>query len=225
MTTEILSPFVAGVEDGPALTELLTRQQPSLFKDLLTDARAVADRMLDPSQAAAAMSRTLGLLVVGAAIAGAFLASLSGTDVLRATFLMPLAIVLALGAAMGPVAATAVMAGARMPWNLLAAALTSAVTAGVLTLLALIPFAVVAMRIDAHWAGPLTIVGTFGVAGVVAGRRIRTMLGALAAGVSDRSGTAMAGEVVERIALVGRVALVQLAFTMSIALWSIEVLR
>lgn len=224
LPAEYVSPFVDSGDEGPALAELLSRQPPSLLKELLTDPGAIAARVLDPSQAAASMAQTLGLMVGTAALAGGFLASVSGAEVLRAAALFPVALVLAVAAAMGPVAATAVIAGARVPWQLLAAALSAAVTAGVLTLVALIPLAVVLMRFDAEWAGPLAVFGAFGVAGLIAGVRIRSVFRALAKLVCERTGEPLEGERLFRIGLVGRVALVQLAFTMSIAVWSFRIL-
>lgn len=222
--SECVSPFVDAGDEGPALAELLSRQRPSLLKELLTDPSAIAARMLDPGQAPASMAQTLALLVATASLAGGFIASLSGTEVLRAAVLLPVAIVLAVAAALGPVAATAVIAGARVPWQLLAAALSAAVTAGVLTLVALISIAVVLMRFDAEWAGPLAIFGAFGIAGLIAGVRIRSVFGALAKQVCERTGEKLEGERLFRIGLVGRVAFVQLTFTMSIAVWSLRVL-
>lgn len=221
---ECVSPFVDARDEGPALAELLRRQQPSLLKDLLTNPAAIAERMLDPAEAPKTMAQTLGLLVATASLSGGFLASLSGNSVLRAAALLPIAIVLSVGAAMGPVAATALLAGARVPWQLLAAALTAAVTAGVLTLVALVPVAVVLMRLDSEWAGPLAIFGAFAVAGVIAGLRIHSVLRALAKVVCERTGEPLAGERIGRINLVGRVAFVQLAVTMSLAVWSLQVL-
>ena len=222
--TEFVSPFVDARDDGPGLAELLSRQPSSLLKELLTDPRAIAERMLDPAEAPRSMARSLALLTGSAALTGGFLASISGGDVLRATALLPVAIVLAVGAAMGPVAATAVMAGARVPWQLLAAALTAAVTAGALTMVALVPVAVVLMRFEPEWAGPLASVGAFVVAGLVSGRRIHSVLKALAGLVCERTGTPLEGERIYRINLVARVAFVQLAFTMSLAVWSLKVL-
>lgn len=224
MMLECVSPFVDSRDDGPALADLLQRQPPSLLKELLTNPGAIAERMLDPAEAPKSMAQTLALLVATASLTGGFLASLSGGTVLRAAALLPVAIVLAVGAAMGPVAATALIAGARLPWQLLAAALTAAVTAGVLTMVALVPVAVVLMRFDAEWAGPLAIVGAFVVAGIVSGLRIHAVLRALARVVCERTGEPLAGERVGRINLVGRVAFVQLAFTMSLAVWSLKVL-
>lgn len=221
---ECVSPFVDSGDEGPALAELLSRQPPSLLKELLTEPVAIAGRMLDPAQAPTSMAQTLGLMVATASLAGGFIASMSGSEVLRAAVLLPVAIVLAVAAAMGPVAATAVIAGARVPWQLLAAALSAAVTAGVLTLVALIPLAVVAMRFDPEWAGSLTVFGAFGISGIVAGMRIRSVFRALAKLVCERTGEKLEGEREFRIGLVGRVALVQLTFTMSIAVWSLRVL-
>lgn len=221
---EYVSPFIESGEEGPALAELLERQPPSLLKELLTDPAAIAGRMLDPAQAPTSMAQTLGLLVATASLAGGLMATLSGTGVLRAAVMLPVAIVLAVAAAMGPVAATAVIAGARVPWQLLAAALSAAVTSGVLTLVALVPIAVVAMRFDTEWAGPLAIFGAFGVSGIIAGLRIRAVFRALAKLVCERTGEKLEGEREFRIGLVGRVALVQLAFTMSVAVWSLRVL-
>lgn len=221
---ECVSPFVDSRDDGPTLSELLQRQAPSLLKDLLTNPAALAERMLDPVEAPRSMAQTLGLLVATSAMTGGFLASVSTAGILRAAALLPVAVVLAVAAAMGPVAATALLAGARVPWQLLAAALTAAVTAGALTLIALVPIAVVLMRIDPIWAGPLAVTCSFLIAGAISGFRIHEVLKALATMVCARTGEPLAGERVGRIDLVGRVAMVQLAFTMSVAVWSLKVL-
>jgi hypothetical protein len=224
MPREFVSPFIDATDSGPALTELLDRQPPSLLKELLTEPTAIAERMLDPAQAARAMGQTSVMLIGASALTGGLLASLSGANILQAAFLLPVALVLSIGAAMGPVAGTAVMAGARIPWQLLAAALTTAVTAGALTMVALVPVAVVLWRINSEWAGPLSVVSAFIISGYVSGRRIRTMLDSLARIVCERTSTPVEGEAVERIKLVGRVALVQLSFTMSLAVWALKVL-
>lgn len=221
---EFISPFIDASDTGPALIDLLDRQPPSLLKELLTSPEAIAERMLDPAEAPRSMSQTLLMLLGASALTGGLLASISGSDVLRAAALLPIAIVLAVGAAMGPVAATAVMSGARLPWQLLAAALTAAVTAGALTMVALIPVAVVLWRIDSEWAGPLSVVSAFIISGYVSGRRIRTMLDSLAHLVCERTSTPIEGAALERIGLVGRVGLVQLSFTMSLAVWALKVL-
>ncbi len=221
---ECVSPFVDSRDDGPGLADLLEGQAPSLLKDLLTNPAAIAARMLDSAEAPRSMAQTLGLLIAAAALTGGLFASITTTEILRAAVLLPAAIVLAVGAAMGPVAATALLAGARLPWQLLAAALTSAVTAGALTMVALVPVAVVLMRLDSDFVGPLAIVLSFLVAGAISGLRIRAVLNELAKLVCASTGEALAGERFGRIALVGRVAFVQLAFTMSLAVWCLKVL-
>ncbi|MFO0594390.1 MAG: hypothetical protein U0228_03780 [Myxococcaceae bacterium] len=221
---ELVSPFVLQDPEGPPLAELIERQPPSLLKELLVDPNAIARRMLDPARAASAMSQTLLVLIGGTALAGLLIATLLNGSIWRAALLLPAAVVLAVGAAMGPVAATAVMAGARVPWQLLASALTTAVTAGTLTVSALMPLAFVTMAFDREWVGPLTIVAAFAVGGAVAGRRIRKVLNALAEQVCERTGVELDDERRARIDLIGRVGLVQLTFTLSIALWSLQVI-
>lgn len=222
---ELASPFIASEETGPELKALVERQPPSLLQQLLTDPKAIAERMLDPTLAPKTMAHTVSLLLLSTTLTGAFLASLSRVEIWRAAGLLPVALVLAVAAAMGPVAATAVMAGARLPWQLLAAALTTAVTAGALTLAALAPIAVVAMSLNREWLGPLAVVGSFAIAGIVSGRRIHTVLVALAQTVNTRAGgVKLDEEALERVRLVGRVAFVQLAFTTSLAIWSLKVL-
>ncbi|MBL8915381.1 MAG: hypothetical protein JNM17_32050 [Archangium sp.] len=222
---ELASPFIAIEDAGPELKTLVERQPPSLLQQLLTDPKAIAERMLDPALAPKTMAHTVGLLLVSTTLTGAFLASLSRVEIWRAAGLLPVALVLAVAAAMGPVAATAVMAGARLPWQLLAAALTTAMTAGALTLAALAPIAVVAMSLNREWLGPLAVVGSFAIAGIVSGRRIHAVLVALAQSVNTRAGgVKLDDEALDRVRLVGRVAFVQLAFTTSLAIWSLKVL-
>jgi hypothetical protein len=205
-------------DDGPALAELLTRQPPCCSRSF-TNPAAIAERMLDPAEAP--RSRRTPRCWWPRPPPGGFLASISGSDVLRAA-LLPVAIVLR-----SPppwVRSRRLRYGARVPWQLLAAALTAAVTAGALTMVALVPVAVVLMRVEPEWAGSLAVVGTFVVAGVVSGLRIHSVLRALAKVVCERTGEPLSGERISRINLVGRVAFVQLAFTMSLAVWSLKVL-
>lgn len=217
------TPFVASLDDGVALDDLLVAQPTSLLREMLNDPRALAERLLD-GRAGKTMTDTALTLVVTSGLAGAALGTATGGSALRSMALLPVALVLAVIAALGPVAASAVMVGARVPWSLLAGALTMATTRGAMVLCASAPLAVLAMRVDSEWAGPLVILTSFAVSGLLSGRLIRSMLEQAALVVWQRAGSSLGGERLERVALVGRVGLVQLAFTLSIAVWSFKIL-
>ncbi len=217
------TPFVPSHDDGLTLDDLLVAQPTSLLREMLNDPRALAERLLD-GRAAKTMTDTALTLLVSSAVAGAALGTATGGSAVRSMALLPIALVLAVVAALGPVAASAVMVGARVPWALLAGALTMATTRGAMVLCASAPLSVLAMRVDDEWAGPLVILTSFAVSGLLAGRLIRTMLEQSALVLWERAGSSLGGERLERVALVGRVGLVQLAFTLSIAVWSFRIL-
>lgn len=217
------TPFEPSHDDGLTLDDLLVAQPTSLLREMLNDPRALSERLLD-GRAAKTMTDTALTLLVSSALAGAALGTSTGGSALRSMALLPVALVLAVVAALGPVAASAVMVGARVPWALLAGALTMATTRGAMVLCAAAPLSVLAMRVDDEWAGPLVILTSFAVSGLLAGRLIRTMLEQSALVLWERAGSSLGGERLERVALVGRVGLVQLAFTLSIAVWSLRIL-
>lgn len=206
----------------PELERLLSRQEPSLVRELLVDASAVGARLLRPDVRAQTVSAVAAWLVFTAAVAGVALSSLTGSDPLRAAVLTPATLVVALLATLGPVAASAVLVGARVSWAMLTATLTAALAAAGFVLLALVPVSVALWRVDDAWAGPLTLVGSLGVAGFIAGRRARALLESLAAAAARQAGRPLSASGTFRVGVVARVALVQLAFTLSVALWALR---
>lgn len=220
---ELGSPFAPALDEGVPLDDLLETQPRSLLRELLSDPRALAERLLD-GRAATTMVDTATTLIVSSAVAGAALGSATNGSMPRAMVLLPVALVLAVIAALGPVAASAVMVGARIPWRLLAGALTMATARGAMVLCASAPLSVLGMRADAIWLGPLMIVASFGLAGLSSGRLLRRMMEQAALVAWERSGASLGPERMERVALVGRVGLVQLAFTLTIAVWSFRIL-
>jgi hypothetical protein len=222
-TVELGSPFTPTVEDGVPLDDLLATQPRSLLRELLSDPRALAERLLD-GRAARTMVDTTMTLGVSSALGGAALGSATHGSATTSMLLLPAAMVLAVIAALGPVAASAVMVGARLPWRLLAGTLTMSATRGALVLCASAPLSVVGMRADAEWLGPLLIVFSFALAGLSAGRLLRQLLAQAALVAGERSGASLGEERLVRVDVVGRVGLVQLAFTMTIAVWSLRIL-
>jgi hypothetical protein len=220
---EFGSPFAPSLEESVQLRELLETQPRSLLRELLSDPKALAERLLD-GRAATTMVDMALTLVGSAAVAGAALGAATNGSTVRALALLPFALILAVIAALGPVAASAVMVGARLPWRLLAGALTMATARGAMVLCASAPLSVLGMRADAEWLGPLTIVFSFGLAGVSSGRLMRKLMDQAALVTWERTGAELGPERMERVALVGRVGLVQLAFTLTIAVWSFRIL-
>lgn len=220
---ELGSPFTPTADDGVPLDELLETQPRSLLRELLSDPRALAERLLD-GRAARTMVDTMVTLGVSSALGGAPLGAATGGSAMTSMLLLPAAMVLAIIAALGPVAASAVMVGARLPWRLLAGTLTMSATRGALVLCASAPLSVVGMRADAEWLGPLLIVFSFALAGLAAGRLIRQLLAQAALVAWERSGATLGEERLALVDVVGRVGLVQLAFTMTIAVWSLRIL-
>ncbi len=222
-TVEFGSPFAPSLEEGVPLDDLLDTQPRSLLGELIGDPKALAERLLD-GRAAKTMVDTALTLIASSALAGAALGAATNGAPARSLVLLPFALVLAVIAALGPVAASAVMVGARLPWRLLAGALTMATARGALVLAASAPLSMLGMRADPEWLGPLMIVFSFGLSGLAAGRLLRRVLEQSALVAWERSGAALGAERMERVALVGRVGLVQLAFTLTIAVWSFRIL-
>ena len=86
------------------------------------------------------------------------------------------------------------------------------------------PLSVLGMRADDEWLGPLMIVFSFGLAGLSSGRLLRRLMEQATLVAWERSDAALGPERMERVAIVGRVGLVQLAFTLTIAVWSFRIL-
>lgn len=205
-STESLSPFIDWRDDGPALETLVGQQQPSLLRDLLTAPEAVSARLLGSGSARLVQS-SLGLLAASSALSGGLIAIALEASVAKMAVLVPVSLLIAMVAALGPIAAVAIVLGVRVPWVKLSGTLVAAMAAGSLSTCAVTPFAVVLHRFDAEWAGPLAVVSAFVLAGVVAGQRTRQLLLQLA-----RTGD-------ERVALLARVATVLVAFTTALSLW------
>lgn len=222
-TIEFGSPFAPALDEGVPLDDLLETQPRSLLRELLSDPRALAERLLD-GRAAATMVDTSLTLIGASVLAGAALGVATNGSAARSLVLLPVALVLAVVAALGPVAASALMVGARLPWRLLAGALTMATARGAMVLCASAPLSVLGMRADSEWLGPLMIVFSFGLAGLSSGRLLRRLMEQAALVAWERSGAALGPERMERVAIVGRVGLVQLAFTLTIAVWSFRIL-
>lgn len=213
---ESLSPFIDWKGEDAGLEPLLAQQAPSLLRELLTAPEAINARLLG-GEATLLVQSSLLLLVAASGLSGALVAIPLESSIVRTALLVPLSLLVAMVAALGPIAAVSIVVGVRVPWARLSATLVSAMAAGALATCAVTPFSVVLHRLDAEWAGPLSVLAAFVLAAVVAGRRTRQLL-LLLAGVGE-------GPQRERVALLARVATLLVGFTTVLAAWSFGALR
>ena len=214
---ESLSPFIAWREDerDTSLDSLLADQPPSLLRELLTAPAAIAARLNGPDPLGLVQSCLL-VLVCACAFSGALLALTLEAPVLKTALLVPLSLLVALVAALGPIAAVSIVVGVRVPWSRLSGTLVAAMASGALAASAVTPFAVVLHRLDAEWAGPLAVVTAFALAGLVAGTRTRDLLLQLA----SAGGADLEADRRERVAMLARISTVVVGFTAALAIWS-----
>lgn len=230
---ESTSPFLVwSAEDLAPIRDVeLELERPGLLVDLLRSPEGVARRLLTPRELQATLSGSLAVTVTSMALlALAVGAGLNQTPLalLRGAALVPANILLAAAAAFGPAYATSILVAARLPMARLVAALTSALAAGAVILAALAPLPYVLLRLDPLWAGPLSLVGAFGLAALVGGARVRAILLALAtlvrrATVQDPS-AALPEDDAHRVGIFARVTMMILAMTVSLSFWAFDAL-
>jgi len=228
--TEPISPFVPwSAADREELPDAVGERESSLLIDLLRDARKIVERLLDPEQ----LQRTvLGSLVVIVTTVGFFAATVVsarlGADAWRAMAVLPFNALLGLAAALGPIYATSVLVAARLPLARLVATMLSASATGGLILAALAPIPYGVWKLDAEWAGPLSLLAVFGVSALVSGARLRQQLLIMAeevvrAASGDPTARLCAADEF-RVRIVARMAMVFVAFTLALAVWAFDAL-
>ncbi|MGC4114623.1 MAG: hypothetical protein QM765_08435 [Myxococcales bacterium] len=225
--TEALSPFVSwAAEDREALPdELVTPAgRTSLLVDLLRDPRAVAERLLDPARVPSLVLGSLGLIVVSTAFFVVITMIARGSHAFALQAIQgALNVLIAVAAALGPIYATSVLVSARMPMARLVATLLAASATGSLVLAGLAPVVYVLWKIDPFWAGNLSLVSAFGVAGLAGGARIHALLLTTAEAVTRSAlgdpDASLAPYDAFRVGILARMALVILGFTTALAIW------
>ncbi|MBL9039530.1 MAG: hypothetical protein JNG84_13505 [Archangium sp.] len=212
---EMLSPFIAWQPevDAATLEPLLDSQPPSLVRELLVSPAAVVTRLLEAGQVAPLMKQCLLLLVTSSGFSAGLIAMARRAEVPWAMVMTPVSLLVALVAAIGPIAAVSLVLGVRMPWSRLSATLVAALSAGALVSSALAPAVLVLQRWNDEWGGGLGIIGVYVVAGLVTGMQAQRLMLALA-------GPQLAEELTERIEMFGRIATMALGLTVSLSIWS-----
>lgn len=226
---EPLSPFVAWSPADRRIPDALLGGEPtpSLLVELLRDPEAIVGRILDPAR-----QLTLVVGAIGAAAAGTafFTATMAAARHLGVLWLPSLVaafdFLLAVGAALGPIYATGLLVSARLPLARLIAAMLAATATGALLLGGLAPAVYALWQLDREWYGPLGFVAAFAFAGLAGGARLHELLTLLALRISRETrgdpSAVLSGEDAFRVGILARVAMMTLAFTLSLALWAFD---
>jgi hypothetical protein len=224
---EPLSPFVtwAAEERGALPSEAQESGQPqSLVVDVLRDPAAVVEQLLDPARTPSLVVGSVAMVMAGTSFFSAAAAAAQGGSGVLATALAAGANVLvAMAAAVGPIYAASILVAARVPLGRLVAALLSCAATGSLVLAGMGPLAYVLWQLDDVWAGPLALVGGFGVAGMAAGVRLHHVLTLMAKAVTratlrDPTAGLSPGDTM-RVGILARVSLMVVGFTVALAFW------
>ena len=230
---EPVSPFMVwSAEDlRPVEDPSVHGDDPGLLVDLLRDPERMAERILEPQRLQpallGALSVIVGSMMLFATVVGPA-AGLELQELLRAAALLPLNMLLATIAAFGPAYAASILVAARMPLARLVAGICCSLAVGAVILAALSPLPHVLMKLDPLWAGPLSLVACFAVSALLTGIRVRRILTSMATLVHraslDCSAAELPEEVAHRVGIFARVAMVFLAFTVSLSFWAFDVL-
>lgn len=222
--SEPLSPFVAWTDDARAPIEVAPGRR-SLFVEMVAEPALYAARLLEPGRTQATIGATTAAMVTGAVLFAALVRLDEGLLVaLGAGLRLALSLLLAVAAALGPIHAAGLLVAARVPLPRLVAVMMGAMAAGTTVLAPLAPLVRFLHRYDAMWAGPLALVGAFGLGSLVAGVTLSRLLGALAR-ETLRAREGRSAELAEadvfRVGIVSRLALVFLGYTAMLALWGL----
>ncbi len=226
---EPVTPFVPwSADDRAQLSDELDGAMP-LPIELLCDPPKIVRRLLDPDQVTSTVLGALAVIASASAFFGAVMAVVRGGDMMavaQSAGLLAVSGVLALAAALGPIYAAGVLVAARLPMARLVATLVASAAAGAMILAALVPIPYGLFRVDPEWAGPLSVMGVFGLAALASGRRLYVLLFGLAETVVThvRGDDAMLSDGERfRVGIVARMAMTFLAFTSALGMWAFDV--
>ena len=226
---EPLTPFMPWAAEDRAAPpeELFLPGRTSLLVDILREPRAVAARLLDPSRTLGLVLGSIALIVAGTAFFTAITSMARGSHhfTLHAV-VASLNVLMAVAAALGPIYATSILVSARMPMGRLVATLLSSSATGSLVLAGLAPVVYILWRFDPAWAGTLSLVSSFAVAGLAGGARLHRLLGTTAEAVTRASLADPTAKLSDydafRVGLFARVSLMMLGFTTALAIWGLD---
>lgn len=223
--TEELSPFVEW-PDGPAsIDDTLVKddREDSVLVALLRSPGVIVAKLRAPRELIPLTTTATLALMAGAALF-AIVASRNqdALGVCRGAFAAAVAFVTATGAALTPIYGVSLLMGARMPIAKLSACLAAAGATGALVLAAQAPLVLTLLRLDHVWSGPLSVVFAYGLAGLIGGARLYRLLVELATSTVGRS--ELTASELFRVGVLARVSMMTLGFTLSLALWSFNVL-
>ncbi|MBI2374086.1 MAG: hypothetical protein HYV07_08810 [Deltaproteobacteria bacterium] len=221
---EAISPFVA--HSAADLGELPASEESgrSLLVDLLREPEATVRRLLDPKELAETVLGALSLLAVTTSFfAAVVMSALPYGSPLRAAAVLPINVLLALAAALGPMYATGIIVAARVPMSRLVAVVLAASATGAAVLAALAPIPYALYRIDDQWVGPISMFSCCVLGSIAGGARLHVLLYHLAREVRARSGRELSTGELFRVGIVARMSMVVLAFTVALAGWVLDV--
>jgi len=225
----LLSPFVPWREDerGTLPVDLAAGEiGRSLFYDLLYSPAAAVDRLLRPERRRSAVIGALAIVALGSAFSSVVVVSAwAGYDVaLQAALGVPAATLGCVAAVLGPLYATGILYGVRLPLSLLVGSLLASMATGILLLSALSPLPYILWRVDDHWGGPLAVVAVFAIAGAASGVRLRRLLNELAVEITRRAlddpAALLSAKAKARVDVLARVALLLVTAALAIAGWA-----
>ncbi len=218
--SEQLSPFLSWQAEDRCLSHTHDDGDDALIIQLMQSPGSVVDRILDPQRAQATVLSSVGITAAAGALASVIM--LSAFDAPERTLALDAAMVAvgllgALAASIAPAWGLGVLRSVRMPISQLVAILTTSVAAAALLLVAMSAAPAVLWRIDPVWAGPLALVGAFGVSAMGCALRFRSQLLLLA----QHGSTEEPSEADRtRIKLFARNTMLVLAFTNTLAGWA-----
>ncbi|MBI4822316.1 MAG: hypothetical protein HY791_39010 [Deltaproteobacteria bacterium] len=221
---EAVSPFVAwNAVDRGEIPEIEDSKRPLLI-DLLRDPVSTVDRLLDPEQ----LGRTvLGAMVTVIATTSFFgavvMSALTYGNPLPAAAVLPINLLIAMAAALGPMYATGLLVAARLPMARLVAVVLTATATGSAVMAGLAPIPYALYKADEHWLGPIALFACCGLAAIAGGARLHVMMYYLASEVRRRMGGELSQSESFRVGILARMSMVILAFTMALTGWVLDV--
>jgi hypothetical protein len=218
--SEHLSPFLSWADEDGHLPRMQDEADDALLVQLLQTPAAVVDRVLDPAQAQSTVLASVATIAGASALASVIMLS-AWNDPQRIValdaFMVAAGLLGALAASIVPIYGLSILRTVRMPMAQLVGLLTTSVAAAALLLVALSAAPAILWRLDAEWAGPLALVGTFLGSAIGCSLRFRSQLLLL---VERAHGANPAPAVLERIKTFARNAMLVLAFTNTLAGWA-----
>ncbi len=217
---ERLSPFLEWSEEARAPVTTAGVDESSLLIQLLQAPGAVAERIRDPQRVQRVTLTAVATTAVCGALSSIVMTAAWGETrlvVLGGLVWVPVGMLGALAASIGPIYGAAVAHSVRMPIAQLVAVLSAAMAAASMILLALSAAPYMLWQLDSEWVGPLSVVGAFFGAALACGIRLPSLLLRLVHVPGDED--PKPGDR-QRVMAFVRMAMLVLCFTYSLAGWA-----